>query len=440
MNDPTASRYHFLIEINPPQARVRDLGSLNGTFVNDVQYGGRSDLDAQPPALEVEVRKGDRIRVGQTVFTVDVSSAGGCRACGAALAEPGSGSNGLCPSCDGTKTHEAAAPTVASVPCAACGAEIDSMPTGPARGSAELCLVCLKEAEIDSGALIARMLRSRHQGESQPIPGYVLENELGRGGMGAVYRGRRSADAAPVAVKILLSRVKLDPYAQEAFRREIDVARSLEHPNVVRLVDYGSVGNVIYSVMELCAGSLSDLMSARGGKLPLKEAAPLLLQALDGLSAAHEKGFVHRDLKPANVLVTALRGGVAKIGDFGLAKSYIQLGTRSLTVTGSAAGTFEFMPREQLTDFKYVKPVSDVWSMAATAYKCLAGVAPRDLKRSRDPLQVVLSGAVVPLDQREPRLPLALCEVIARALAPSVEERYPTALEFRTAFAASLPA
>jgi eukaryotic-like serine/threonine-protein kinase len=233
--------------------------------------------------------------------------------------------------------------------------------------------------------------------------------------------------------------VSVDARARESFKREIDVTRAIVHPNCVRLFDHGATESGFYFVMEWCpAGSVDHLMTKHGGRLPLRLATQVALKALDGLAFAHDRGFVHRDLKPQNILLMDEKRLGAKVSDFGLAKSFQMAGFSGLTATGSASGTFPFMPKEQLTNYKFLKPVSDVWSMAATFYYMVTGRYPRDVKEGQDPIQVILRGGCVPLRQANPSIPEAVCRVIDRALSDRIEERPPTARELREALAAAL--
>jgi eukaryotic-like serine/threonine-protein kinase len=375
-DDTTASRHHFLLEVNPPQARLRDLGSLNGTHVNGVKYGGRGRDESPEEAAkrklpEVDLRDGDRIRVGATQFEVAI---------------------------DG---HRSTAP--ADRPAA-------------------------EAAPLES------LLGLRPEGAPVEVPGYQVGRMIGRGGMGAVYLAKRQADSTRVALKVMLARADVDDAAREAFQREIEVTRSLRHPRIVSLIDHGLTGDTFYFAMEYCAGgSVADLQRRKPGGLPLTLAVGITLEALDGLAFAHERGFVHRDLKPENLLLENAAGGGAKVTDFGLAKSFQQAGLSGMTATGAVAGTLYFMPREQLTHFRLLKPVSDVWSMGATLYHMLTAGYPRDFRPGEDPLPVILRGGVVPVRARDPRLPDAVAAVVDRAVLDGVEERYQTAGEFREA-------
>jgi eukaryotic-like serine/threonine-protein kinase len=170
--------------------------------------------------------------------------------------------------------------------------------------------------------------------------------------------------------------------------------------------------------------------------VPLPSALRIAVDALEGLAAAHEAGFVHRDLKPDNVLLG--EDGAARLADFGLAKSFQQAGLSGMTATGAVAGTLQFMAREQLTSYRQARPTTDVWSMAATVYYLLTGQYPRDFGEGRDPLAVILRGGVVPLRQRDPSLPPDLAAVIDRALDDEPARRFPTAREFAVALRGAL--
>jgi serine/threonine protein kinase len=365
-DDHATSRHHFIIETNPPQARLRDLGSLNGTYVGGRRFGGRArDESPEQAALsqfpEVDLRHGDEIRVGRTVLAVEIEGAADAFA---------------------------------------------------------------RETTDAVEALL----------EAPRIPGYELAGILGRGGMGVVYSGSRLADGSPVAVKVLLPRTAADANAREVFRREIEVMRRLSHPRVVEVLDHGRVEGAFFFVMERCAGgSLDDFLRRSGGVLARPAALRIALEALDGLAHAHAAGFVHRDLKPENILLGSPSGEDAKVTDFGLAKSFETAGLSGLTATGTIAGTFRFMPREQITSFRLGRPASDVWSMAATLYLMLTGQLPRDLPEGKDPIQVILRGGAVPIRRRAPGMPDRLAEVVDRALADDLSVRYQNAGELRLA-------
>ena len=150
-----------------------------------------------------------------------------------------------------------------------------------------------------------------------------------------------------------------------------------------------------------------------------------MLQSLEGLAFVHGKGLVHRDLKPENILLRGQRQNrIAKIGDLGFAKNFEQAGFSGMTVTGAYAGTPVFMPREQLTSFKYVKPTSDVWSLAATFYAMLTGALPRDFPKGKDPMEVILHGRIIPIQERDKQISKPLAQVLDRALSNNTKDRF----------------
>jgi eukaryotic-like serine/threonine-protein kinase len=238
-----------------------------------------------------------------------------------------------------------------------------------------------------------------------------------------------------VAIKVMLSRIAVDERSRHAFLREIDSMKALQHEHIVPLFEHGSTGTAFYFVMEYCdGGSLGDLIRSRSGKVSLSEAEPIMLHALDGLAFAHKQGYVHRDLKPDNVLLVGIgTRRVAKVSDFGLSKNFQIAGFSGHTITGSYGGTPMFMPREQVVNFRYMKPVSDVWGMAATFYFMLTGQSPRQFVQDVDPIQIILQERVVPIRERDPKVPRRLAEVIDRSLSNDVKERYQDALDMRVA-------
>ena len=155
-----------------------------------------------------------------------------------------------------------------------------------------------------------------------------------------------------------------------------------------------------------------------------------MLQTLQGLAFAHKQDFVHRDVKPQNILLRGrTRAWNARLADLGLAKNFEQAGFSGLTMTGEQSGTYQFMPREQVTDFKRIKPVSDVWAMGATCYYLLTGAFPRNHLATQDQIDVILHGEIMPIHIRDQSIPKAIAEVINRSLALEVSERYQDAEE-----------
>lgn len=278
------------------------------------------------------------------------------------------------------------------------------------------------------------------------IPGYDLLDHLGTGGFGAVYLARQRSTGRQVAVKVLLPRIAAEPGVRDRFRREIEVHARLAHPNVVESYENGAVDELAWFAMEYCdRGSLSSYVRAHGGRLDWEQTYALMDATSHGLAAAHEHGFVHRDVKPHNVLLVGRSPyPLAKLGDFGLARSVAEpsaadpVGAWATAATGHA-GSWPYLPREQVLDFAAVGPATDVWSVAATFYQVLTGTPPRPVEPGQDPIAAVLTNEAFPIRSRMPELPPSIAAVFDRALATEPDRRYVDAGEFRQALQAVRP-
>jgi serine/threonine protein kinase len=279
----------------------------------------------------------------------------------------------------------------------------------------------------------------RGHADAAKLVGFEFEEELGRGGMGAVCLIRKEDER--LTIKVLLPRVASVRAAYleacKRFVREAKVTRKLQHPNIVRFHDAGYALEIPWYTMEYCdGGSVGKLLAERGGRVQIEEAVPIALQALDGLRYAHEHEVIHRDLKPANLFLAGTDANRrAKVADFGLARTQHEA---CLTPTGTSLGSFEFMCRRQLVDSKRVGPEVDIWGMAATLYAMLTGTPPRDFavdgggnwaNRCR---MIILRNDPVPISDREPSIPHRLAQVIDAAL-DETRTRFATAAEFRNA-------
>jgi serine/threonine-protein kinase len=215
---------------------------------------------------------------------------------------------------------------------------------------------------------------------------YELHEEIGRGGMGVVYRATQKSLGRTVALKMLLRRDLASPADLARFRSEAEAAARLDHPGIVSIFEVGECeGHPFYSMQFVEGTTLSRRLAA--GRLPPREAAALLAKVADAVQAAHDRGVLHRDLKPSNILIDAL--GEPHVSDFGLAKRLE--GDASVTHTGAILGTPCYMSPEQAAGSRGdVGPTSDVWSLGAILYQMLTGRPPFQAATPMDTLLAVL--------------------------------------------------
>jgi len=405
--DMTVSRYHCLFDINPPDVRVRDLGSLNGTYVNGTKIGQR-EPDQTPEEAgkivfpEYDLQNGDKIELGDIVFSVGIKV---------------------------------------------------ELPENPTPNFA----INQNSDQVNFFDWVKRLLNlATPNNDLKAISGYQLIKSLGKGGFGEVFLAQNSQSGKYVALKVMLPAVARQERCIKMFLRETENTKILQHPHVVQLLDYGFAEGIFFFTMEYCnSGNVEQLMEKSGGRLPVNLAIAIILQVLDGLIYAHEvevpyvkladgtfgqgKGLVHRDLKPSNIfLIQQDEKLIAKIGDYGLAKAFDLAGLSGQTLTGTTAGSPAFMPRQQLLDFKHVLPEVDVWATAACFYYMVTGDSPRDFTTTKDVWLAVLQNDPVPILQRNGSIPEKLAEVIDLALVEKPQLYFSTADGFKRALLDSL--
>jgi serine/threonine protein kinase len=257
--------------------------------------------------------------------------------------------------------------------------------------------------------------------------------------MGSVMLGRDQKTGRAVAIKTLLPEFAVSEKAMRRFMREIDVAAALKHQNIVEFIDRGTHNGVVYLVSEFVDGAdASKLAERQGGQLGYHDAITIITQALDALSYAHNQGYIHRDIKDQNILVSGESPRlVAKLTDFGLAKSFTHSGMSGVTMAGEMAGTLAYMPPEQLRNFRDVRPQSDIYAIGMTAYSLLAGTLALNLGRAsvNDTIRAIFEQPAVPLRQRAPSIPQTVCDIVDRALAKDPTQRWQSAGAMRNALA-----
>jgi serine/threonine protein kinase len=210
---------------------------------------------------------------------------------------------------------------------------------------------------------------------------WLVESELGRGGMGTVYRATAvppPADGpASAALKVLAAELALDPGFRQRFQREIDILRELDHPNVVRFLGSGEELGRFYFAMELVDGPGFDALQEKRNRIPWPEVLDLALQVALALRHAHDRGVIHRDLKPSNLMRLPVPSedypfGIVKLTDFGIASLF---SSPHLTVAGGVVGTAEYLSPEQAAG-KPVTKRSDLYSLGVVLYTLLTGRTP----------------------------------------------------------------
>lgn len=415
-DDSFLSRHHFILEVNPPHARLQDLGSLNGTYINGKKVGGRSADETPEEAIArykfpwVDLKNGDVITTGDTRFTIIIQT-------------PDLNIN--------------------PVRCQKCGRNA-SNEIGAARGGTYICESCQKSAQASPFDLLQQFLnenrttqaetrRGFHGDEFVKFSDYDIVKVLGAGVFGASYQIMHRVTSKTAALKLMLPRTAANATLQEHFLEETKEVHKIKHHNLMEFFESGCRNGIFYFVMEYCnVGNLESLR--QGGKIQPDILILSMLQVLEALTVAHSEGHVHRDLKPQNILMHSANNSlVTKISDFGLTKSFISNGLSGMTVTGMTAGYSPYTPREQVVDFKYARPETDIWALGATMYNLLTGEFPRNFSYGKDPLDVILNGDIIPIGKRDATIPRELAEIVDRAVRNDPAERYQHAGEMLSA-------
>jgi eukaryotic-like serine/threonine-protein kinase len=448
LKDASLSRVHFMVEVNPPHCRLTDLDSTNGTKVNGRKVSAGDLVD------------GDLIEAGQTVLLFSINdeevttvlvreteaSGSDANIKGASglppptleydpaslpeiegmvseLGLPAPLLSTVIPSNDHSALRRRAEATTTS--CSSCTTQLSlattepSMTPGVGRMPA-LCPDCLARA---------REL-------PQPVSGYEVIRELGRGGMGIVYLAYSTPAERLVALKTIQPEVAAGPVQVERFLREQRILKELDHPHIVPFHEMGKTESLLFFSMEYVRGTDAwCFREQHGGAFPIGRAVDWVRQLLQALDYAHAKGFVHRDIKPPNMLLEQEGDReTVKLADFGLARAYQTSTLSGLTMKDDVAGTIAFMAPEQVTHLRESQPPVDLYAAGATLYWLLTGRTIYDLPRGLSKqILMVLQDAPVPIRSRRQDLPAGLAAVIDRSLAREPEQRFAGAKDMRRA-------
>jgi len=269
------------------------------------------------------------------------------------------------------------------------------------------------------------------------LAGYTVRGKVGEGGTSTVFRAEHATHGT-VALKVLREKLQHDKTAVARFLREAQFGARVEHPNIVRTLDYGqSDSERYYLAIEWAGGDILDKFAEKSGPLPSKDVYGILSQICSAVQAAHDVGIVHRDLKPENVMYDSATHHV-KVLDFGIAADTDAAPDQRLTRAGFFVGTLMYVAPESLSG-ELVGPAADQYSLATIAYFLLTGTLPYTGKSPRELFSQLLTQPPVALNKAKPNLafPVAVENVVMKALSKLPGDRYPTVKNFSDAFAAA---
>jgi tRNA A-37 threonylcarbamoyl transferase component Bud32 len=276
---------------------------------------------------------------------------------------------------------------------------------------------------------------------SKPLPvrlaealgdAYTIEGEIGRGGMGVVYRARDERLQRRVAIKVLPPELAFQQDIRERFTREAQTAARLSHPHIVPIHSVGEGQGLVYFVMGYVDGESVAARIRRRGSLPLEEARRIMMETADALSAAHALSVIHRDIKPDNILLEGTRGRVM-VTDFGIAKALSATSGATLTGIGVAIGTPAFMSPEQAAGERDIDGRSDLYSLGVVTYQMLTGALPFNAPSVAGILMKQITEPAPDLRIKRPDTPEDLALAVGRCLEKDPESRWATADALRRA-------
>ncbi len=299
------------------------------------------------------------------------------------------------------------------------------------------------QALIERERITAYQLRKVVNGRSADllIGPYVVQDKLGEGGMGKVFRALHKHDGREVALKVVREHLLAKPTARGRYEREVQTALTLSHPNIIHVASAGSTDGRYFIEMEFIDGLDLSRIVQRYGVLPISEACEYARQAALGLHHAHELGFVHRDVKPSNIMVGGSRHIPAakepawvKVLDMGLVR---MIGyddeERGLTRDGTVVGTPDYMAPEQAKNSRVVDGRADLYSLGATFYFMLSGKPPFPDGTALDKIIRHVDHLPPPLESLRPDAPRELVQIVDRLMAKNPDQRFDTALDLAEA-------
>lgn len=267
---------------------------------------------------------------------------------------------------------------------------------------------------------------------------YVIEHELGRGGMAVVYLARDPRLDRPVALKVLSPELARDEAFRRRFIQESRAAAAVDHPNIIPVFDAGEADGMLYLAMRYVPGGDVRTMLDQAGPLPVRQACSLVGQVASALDAAHERGLIHRDVKPTNMLLepssSHSRPDHVYLADFGLAKQSVA--ATSLTMTGQFLGTVDYVAPEQIEGHA-LDGRADQYALACAVFEMLCGYPPFRREHAMAVISAQLSEPPPWLSALRPGVQPEIDQVLARAMAKSPDERYARCTDFAEALLAA---
>ncbi|MBV8311409.1 MAG: serine/threonine protein kinase, partial [Planctomycetaceae bacterium] len=260
---------------------------------------------------------------------------------------------------------------------------------------------------------------------------YDVESEIGRGGMGVVYRGKDRRLKRTVAIKILPPELAFRSDIKTRFLREAETAAQLNHPNIVDIYSVDETEGLVFFVMAYIDGDNLAKRLHDHGALSIDETRRTLREVADALAYAHERGVIHRDIKPDNILIDA-KSGRPMVTDFGIARA-VGDGDSRLTATGMAIGTPTYMSPEQASGDRQIDGRSDLYSLGVVAYQMLTSQPPFVANSTPAILVKHISERPTPIEQRRPDVPQELARIVMTMLEKDPANRFPSAAAVVTA-------
>jgi len=293
-----------------------------------------------------------------------------------------------------------------------------------ARESAQLLVAASLITEFQAERLLAGRIDGFVLGQ------HVIQDQVGKGSVGRVYRATHRAMNRTVAIKVLSADVTRSTTARQAFQREVRAAARLNHPNIVTAYDANEVGDRFYLVMEFVDGPTLEALVRQRGPLPWPEACEIVRQVAVGLQHAHEQGMVHRDIKPANLLVSrasqSMPGCIVKIADFGIAKLSPAVASSQPPAKG-LTGTPDYVAPEQTYNPHGTDHRADLYSLGCVFYFLLTGQPPFPGGDTGDKIHRHRFEAPAPIEYTRADVPPAVAEIVMRLLMKDPNQRMATA-------------